>query len=103
MAHARCPWSGGRSADEGAMTSRRRRFALVFAVLALVVRAAGVFSLTRGAVGDEPAALGEPAASTTTAGPTSTIATTAPAPHPEVPVSTPLATPHGVVPTFDGP
>jgi L,D-transpeptidase catalytic domain len=84
--------------DAGGATTMKRPGLLATALAAAAaVLAAGVIA---GAVRDDETAQAEAVVTTTIPRPTTT---TVPKPKPVVPVSTPLATPNGDIPAFDGP
>lgn len=88
--------------DEAAdvSTARRARVAALL-TLAVALLAAAVAVVVADRFGSEPAAEAAPAVTTTTTTVPPTTTTTAPVP--VVPVSTPLATPHGTIDVYDGP
>jgi lipoprotein-anchoring transpeptidase ErfK/SrfK len=81
----------------GLTQQRSRRLRALLAVPVVLALVAIAVVVTR-AFESEPA---EAAPTVTTVAPTTT--TTVPLPQPVVPVSTPLATPNGIIPTFDAP
>jgi lipoprotein-anchoring transpeptidase ErfK/SrfK len=95
-------WFHREMADHLQETRRTRQRAPWWALLPLLVALMGIVTVVARSLEPAPADAA-PQATTTTTIPATTTTTADPGPPPEVPVTTPLATPKGQIPTFDEP